>query len=126
MRHLILLAACILLMSAAGRLQAREGFEPRFQGVSPDYQLTLARIIYRRMRSSGYRTLSGGVATVVFTVERSGTVSASTIKMPSGSPYIDALALAAVRVGSTFPPFPPDLKADRLTATVPLRFHSGP
>lgn len=111
-----------LLQASLAPTLARDGLDGRTREVTARYMRTLSEIIHRRMRDNPYRTRSGGVATVTFDLDRSGIVSASAITRPSGSPYIDALAKAAVPPGYRFPPLPPELGLDHLNVNVPLRF----
>jgi protein TonB len=66
---------------------------------------------------------SGGVATVRFTVSRSGAVSGAAVTGSSGVGAIDSAALAAVRGG--LPPAPAGVTQPSLAVTVPLRFSPG-
>lgn len=123
-RFIMMAAACTGLQIGGVSMSAGEGFKPQFQGPAPGYQLAVARLIYRRMKNKRYRAPVGGVATVAFTMERGGTVVASSVSKTSGVPYIDSLAMEAVPVGYAFPPFPPDLKVARLDIQVPLLFEA--
>ena len=118
--------AGILFLFEASQVGARDEIGRRAAGPLPAYQGVIAQIIAQRMQDRGYRTLSGGVASVTFVLQRSGVVTAAVVTKPSGSPYIDGLALASVREGSVFPPFPRDLGFDTLRISVPLRFEARP
>ncbi len=115
--------AWVLLQASLTPACARDGLDRHArQEIAARYVQTLSEIIHRRLRNNPYRTRSGGGATLAFDLDRTGLVSATTIKTPSGSPYLDALAKAAVPPGYRFPPLPPELGLDRLHVNAPLRF----
>lgn len=58
---------------------------------------------------------------VRFTVQRSGQVTDVTVAKSSGSPRLDAAAVAMLR-GASVPPFDAAMSEQRITATVPIRF----
>ncbi|WP_284211865.1 TonB family protein, partial [Methylobacterium brachythecii] len=79
--------------------------------------------IRSRMNRNAASGTAGGVATVHFTVSRSGAVSGAGLSGSSGSGAIDSAALAAVR--GSVPPAPAGFGGASLAVTVPLRFSPG-
>jgi periplasmic protein TonB len=64
----------------------------------------------------------GGVATLRFTLHRSGRVVASSVVRSAGHAALDQAALATAAPGSSLPPAPDDIPQQQLTISVPLRF----
>jgi protein TonB len=65
----------------------------------------------------------GGVATLRFTMDRSGRIINSTLVRSAGHPALDQAALAAAGPGSSLPPAPAALPQQQFTISVPLRFN---
>jgi periplasmic protein TonB len=65
----------------------------------------------------------GGVATLRFTLHRSGRVVASSVVRSAGHAALDQAALATAAPGSSLPPAPDDIPQQQLTISVPLRFN---
>jgi protein TonB len=63
---------------------------------------------------------AGGVASVRFTVTRSGQVTSAGLASSSGIGQIDSAAIAAVRGG--MPAAPAGVTVPSLSVTIPLRF----
>jgi protein TonB len=63
-----------------------------------------------------------GVATVRFTLHRSGQVLSASLVRSAGHPALDRAALATVNPGSSLPPAPDGLPQQQITFVVPLRF----
>jgi protein TonB len=84
---------------------------------------SIAATIRGRMNREAAAGTSGGVATVRFTVSRSGAVSGAAVVGSSGVGAIDGAALAAVR--GSLPPAPAGVTQPSLAVTVPLRFSPG-
>jgi TonB family protein len=61
------------------------------------------------------------VAVIRFTVGRGGEVLSVAILQSSGSPTLDAAALATLR-GARLPPFTADMAQANATVTVPIRY----
>jgi protein TonB len=64
----------------------------------------------------------GGVATLRFTLHRSGRVVAASLVRSAGHAALDQAALATASPGSSLPPAPEDIPQQQLTISVPLRF----
>ncbi len=69
-------------------------------------------------RSSGEQ----GVATVTFTMDRSGHVLSAVLVRSSGSAALDAEATAMVHRAEPLPPLPADLPGSTVTMTIPVGF----
>jgi periplasmic protein TonB len=68
-----------------------------------------------------------GVATLAFTVDRSGRLLSSRIIRSAGSAILDADALALIKRAQPFPSPPPEIADASLTVRVPIRYiASGP
>lgn len=65
---------------------------------------------------------AGGVATLRFTVHRSGRVVSASLVRSAGHPALDAAALATAAPGSALPAAPDAVPQAQLTFSVPLRF----
>jgi periplasmic protein TonB len=63
-----------------------------------------------------------GVATVRFTLHRSGEVLSASLVRSAGHPALDRAALATVNPGSSLPPAPDGLPQQQITFVVPLKF----
>jgi protein TonB len=63
-----------------------------------------------------------GVATLSFTVSRSGQVLGSRISGSSGVPELDAATMALIRRAQPLPPFPPELTQTSMSFSVPIRY----
>ncbi|WP_082477460.1 TonB family protein [Methylobacterium sp. Leaf93] len=114
--------SCAIIGSFAGKSQAEDNeFGPTIQ---QKYLGTLTRFVYMRHQSSRrmYKSDSDVVVIVKFLVGRDGRVIESDVVKSSGSPDFDRLALFTVKTGSSFPPFPKEVKANSLNVTVPLKY----
>lgn len=63
-----------------------------------------------------------GVATLTFTVSRSGQVLGSRIAGSSGVPELDAATMALIRRAQPLPPFPPEMTQASMSFTVGIRY----
>jgi len=63
-----------------------------------------------------------GVATLAFTLDRSGHVLARKIVKSSGLPALDDEVLAMVERATPLPAFPPVITKNTISLTVPIRF----
>lgn len=63
-----------------------------------------------------------GVATLSFTVSRSGQVLGSRISASSGAAELDAATLALIRRAQPLPAFPPEITDTSMSFTVPIRY----
>ncbi|WP_336486683.1 energy transducer TonB family protein [Methylobacterium nigriterrae] len=87
------------------------------------WQGALSSAIHGRMNRNAAAGTGGGVATVRFTVARSGQVLSAGLAGSSGIGAIDSAALAAVR--GTLPAAPAGVTVSSLSVTVPMRFSPG-
>ncbi len=88
------------------------------------YVAQISAAVRSRLRyPSGARSQGmSGVATVRFTLNRSGAVLGAALVRSTGHSALDQAALAAVRPGSAFPPAPDGVPQQQITFVVPLRF----
>ena len=63
-----------------------------------------------------------GIVTVRFTVDRSGAVSAVSIKNSSGHAILDAATIALLQRVSPLPPFPAAMTRDRISLSLPIEY----
>ena len=63
-----------------------------------------------------------GVATVSFTIHRSGTVSGVRLTSGSGHAILDDEVLALLARAAPLPPIPPEISSNTLSLAVPIRF----
>lgn len=87
------------------------------------WQGALSSAIHGRMNRNAAAGTAGGVATVRFTVSRSGQVLSASLAASSGIGPIDSAALATVR--GSLPAAPAGVAVSSLAVTVPLRFSPG-
>jgi protein TonB len=89
------------------------------------YAASLAASLRNRLRYPAQARSQGisGIATVRFSMDRSGRIISATIVRSAGHPMLDAAALAAARPGSSLPPAPDALPQQQFTFSVPLRFN---
>ncbi|WP_395665917.1 energy transducer TonB [Methylocella sp.] len=80
-------------------------------------------LVYARLNAAK-RTFggAGGLATVSFSVDRSGRLIAAHLVRSSGSPLHDQEAVALVRRAAPFPPPPSEIGGSVITLTVPINF----
>ncbi|GJE61872.1 TonB family protein [Methylobacterium trifolii] len=121
-----IILACGLVLALSMPSRAGGRINGPFVGKHQDYQRAVATVILNRMLNTRYRSESGGVALLALRLDRSGTVTKTTLARSSGSPDIDSLARATVPVGFAFPPFPEGMEAREIDITVPLRFGARP
>ena len=63
-----------------------------------------------------------GTAVVRFAVGRDGQILEREVATSSGSPQLDAAALAAIDKAAPFPKFPDDFKREQIVLSIPFRF----
>ena len=63
-----------------------------------------------------------GVATVSFTIHRSGSVSGVRLASGSGHAILDDEVMALISRASPLPPIPPEISANAISLSVPIRF----
>jgi protein TonB len=89
------------------------------------YVASLAAALRNRLRYPDVARSQGvgGVATLRFTMDRSGRIVSSTLVQSAGHPALDQAARAAASPGSSLPPAPAALPQQQFTISVPLRFN---
>jgi periplasmic protein TonB len=65
-----------------------------------------------------------GAAKVAFAIDRSGNLISETLVQSTGSPQLDAEAIAMVQRAQPFPPPPPEVRDDTLRFELPVVFSS--
>ncbi len=87
------------------------------------YSLLMAHLNRKkRYPAEAKKARQQGVVTVRFTVERSGAVSASSIKRSSGSSLLDHATLDLMQRVSPLPPIPSAMERERLTISLPIDY----
>lgn len=88
------------------------------------YSAQLAQALRARLRYPDAARAAGytGVASVRFTIHRSGRVLSANLVRSSGHPDLDQAAVATVSPGTSLPAAPPALTQQTFTISVPLRF----
>lgn len=88
------------------------------------YVASLASALRNRLRYPDIALSQGvdGIATLRFTMDRSGRILSASVVRSAGHPALDQAALAAARPGSSLPPAPASLPQQQFTFSVPLRF----
>lgn len=89
------------------------------------YVASLAAALRNRLRYPDVARSQGvdGVATMRFTMDRSGRIISSTLVQSAGHPALDQAARAAASPGSSLPPAPAALPQQQFNISVPLRFN---
>ncbi|MGF9757889.1 TonB family protein [Microvirga sp. 0TCS3.31] len=89
------------------------------------YVASLTAALRNRLRYPDVARSQGidGVATLRFTMDRSGRIISSTVTRSAGHPALDQAAIAAANPGSSLPPAPAALPQQQFTILVPLRFN---
>ena len=107
---------------AAAPMQGAPG-KPRSDAV-PTWQIKVVGQIGRQQRyPPGARARhEQGVAHLVFTIDRSGRLLDSRVVESSGSPLLDAEALAMLRRAQPFPAPPSELPGEQIVLPVPINF----
>lgn len=119
---------------APSRIQAGQASSSRDNmgglGASADpnvlnrYAAQLTAALRRRLRYPDVARGEGisGVATIRFTLERSGRIVSASLVRSTGSAVLDQAALVAAKPGSNLPAAPEAVPQQLLTFAVPLRF----
>nr|WP_255616560.1 energy transducer TonB [Microvirga puerhi] len=108
---------------------SRENLQGAAAAADPDvlnrYIATLAATLRDRLRYPEIARSQGisGVATLRFTMHRSGQVIGASLLRSTGSPVLDEAALAVARPGGNLPPAPDSLPQQQFSLSVPLRFN---
>lgn len=101
---------------------AASNYDP---GALSRYSAQLAAALRGRLRYPDAARAAGatGVASVRFTIHRSGRVLSANIVRSAGHPALDQAAIATVAPGSSLPAAPAALTQQTFTISVPLRFN---
>jgi protein TonB len=89
------------------------------------YVASLTAALRKRLRYPDVARSHGidGMATLRFTMDRSGRIMISTVVRSAGHPALDQAAIAAASPGSFLPAAPAALPQQQFTISVPLRFN---
>ncbi len=89
------------------------------------YAAQLAAALRNRLRypDAARRQGVSGVATIRFTMQRSGRIISASLVRGTGNDVLDEAALATAAPGTALPSAPDALPQQQLTFTVPLRFN---
>ncbi|MFC1456513.1 MULTISPECIES: energy transducer TonB family protein [Microvirga] len=89
------------------------------------YVAQLAAALRSRLRYPETARAQGleGVATIRFTMQRSGQIVSASLVRSTGNPSLDQAALAAASPGTSLPAAPETMPQQQLTVSVPLRFN---
>ncbi len=87
----------------------------------------LARVLARLRRAKRYPNAARlakrtGIATLTFTIAKSGRVTSSRVSRSTGHAILDRATLAMLRRASPMPPIPPTLGKASISVSVPVRF----
>lgn len=93
----------------------------------PSYRDRLAAHLqrYKQYPSEAKAAGKTGVATIAFTVSRTGQVLAARLSGSSGVPALDAETLAMIRRAQPLPSFPPEITQTSMSFNVPIRYSLG-
>ncbi|KAB0265477.1 TonB family protein [Microvirga brassicacearum] len=89
------------------------------------YAAQLASALRQRLRYPESARLQGisGVATIRFTMQRSGRITGASLVRGTGHAVLDQAALATAAPGTSLPPAPNTIPQQQFTFSVPLRFN---
>ena len=89
------------------------------------YKASIVSALRNRLRYPNIASSQGvtGVATVRFTMSRSGQIISASLVDSAGHPQLDQAALATARPGSSLPAAPDSIPQQQFTFSVPLRFN---
>jgi protein TonB len=88
------------------------------------YQSQVRRKLERNKKYPQYaqaRKITG-VATLSFTIHRSGSVSGAKLANSSGHAILDDEVRALLQRAAPMPPIPPEISANTLSLSIPIRF----
>ncbi|WP_066557432.1 energy transducer TonB [Croceicoccus bisphenolivorans] len=100
------------------------GMDPRAKKKAADYYSLLMAHLQRKKRypSEAKQARQQGVVTVRFTIDRSGNVTASSIKQSSGHTLLDRATLDLMQRVSPLPPIPREMQRESLTIALPIDY----
>ena len=90
--------------------------------VITEWQLKLITRLQKSKRYPSNARGAQGVALVAFTIDPKGKIIDSRILQSSGSPTLDAEAIATIKRSEPLPLPPPNLSADQLSFSLPIRY----
>ena len=89
------------------------------------YKASIVSALRNRLRYPNIASSQGvtGIATIRFTMSRSGQIISASLVDSAGHPQLDQAALATARPGSSLPAAPDSIPQQQFTFSVPLRFN---
>jgi protein TonB len=89
------------------------------------YKASIVSALRNRLRYPNIASSQGatGIATIRFTMSRSGQIISASLVDSAGHPQLDQAALATARPGSSLPAAPDSIPQQQFTFLVPLRFN---
>src|SRR5262249_8672175 len=92
--------------------------------VTPTYQGLILAHLERNKRypRDARMRRQEGVATLRFSIDRTGKLLGFKLEASSGHPALDAEVLAMIQRAAPLPPFPPEMTQGELELVVPVRF----
>lgn len=105
-------------------VNADAGIDPRARKREADYFMLISAHLNRHKLypADARKARQQGVVTVRFTVDRTGTVSAVTIKRASGHDILDQATLDLLLRVSPLPPMPASIARDSITLSLPIEY----
>ena len=89
----------------------------------PNWKSQLVARLERYKRAPTEAPNASGIATLAFSVDRSGGVHRARIARSSGSSLLDAETLALVERAAPLPPPPPEISGAQIAIVVPIRYN---
>jgi len=99
------------------------GASSRNPDAAPNWKSQLVARLERYKRAPAEAPNASGIATLAFSVDRSGGVHRARIARSSGSNLLDAETLALVERAAPLPPPPTDVPGSLIAVEVPIRYN---
>jgi protein TonB len=99
------------------------GASTRNPDAAPNWKSQLVARLERYKRAPAEAPNASGIATLAFSVDRSGGVHNPRIVRSSGSSLLDAATLALVERAAPLPPPPPEISGAQIAIVVPVRYN---
>jgi protein TonB len=99
------------------------GASSRNPDAVPNWKSRLVARLERYKRAPAEAPNASGIATLAFSVDRSGGVHRARIARSSGSNLLDAETLALVERAAPLPPPPTDVPGSLIAVEVPIRYN---
>ncbi|HSP50536.1 MAG TPA: TonB family protein [Pseudolabrys sp.] len=99
------------------------GASSHYPDAVPNWKSQLVARLERYKRAPTEAPNASGIATLAFSVDRSGGVHRARIARSSGSSLLDAETLALVERAAPLPPPPPEISGAQIAIVVPIRYN---